>query len=575
MNQFVDPVKVEDPILDNFQMKPMEVLEGGSSVTYTTYNASSSSSSSITFNNNIQSEAFLNRRILLRVPITVSMGGVDPGQKLFQSGKEGLRQYPICSAIDTMTVNINGHPAAINLGDVVHPFQLYTNKANEVNNRALSTTATMRDYYQDPNDGVNSVKNPLSVYSDNSYEPTRGSFPYTITTNTNTAFVADYELTVPIMVSPLQFDESDDKDGLLFVNNLKINISLKTDLFARMWQRTSSANPITSSSITIGTPSILVKNVSYPPTFIPPEYAVYNFMKVITFNTDTSTSFAPGATHSITSDAYQISTIPYKILIWVRRKDNDYDVTSSNSYFSMRGINIKFNNEVGILSSASEQDLYNISKNNGLDVSFQDWHGESRSNSGGTASYTGLLGSVMCIEPGHDIALKHGQAPGTGGRFNLQFTVTCKNIHPTETITPSIYVATIDKGTWINHKNLRCSSQISAFTHEEVITAPRSSMIKRHKKKNMYGGSLFLSPRGILRDFENIGSTIGKIAKGDVKGAVKKWAEHFPQDIRELPQDIRETVDLVKTAKSLVGGTGIRGGAKMSPADLRKRLRRM
>ena len=84
-----------------------------------------------------------------------------------------------------------------------------------------------------------------------------------------------------------------------------------------------------------------------------------------------------GTSLTVPSNALQLSQIPNKIYIVVRKPLNQCTVADSNSFFGIEGLSINFNNLNGILSGSSAVDLYELSKKNGSKQDLYEFLGSS------------------------------------------------------------------------------------------------------------------------------------------------------------------------------------------------------
>jgi len=114
---------------------------------------------------------------------------------------------------------------------------------------------------------------------------------------------------------------------------------------------------------------------------------------------------------------------------------------SNNLCFPVTGMNITFNIVSGLLTSYTQEDLYQMSRRNG---SMQTW-GEFRvliENKSGV-EYAGI-GSIIVIDPVRDLSLSDFLSSGSLGQFSFQATVTFDNIRG-HTFGPGITAATAKK----------------------------------------------------------------------------------------------------------------------------------
>jgi len=146
--------------------------------------------------------------------------------------------------------------------------------------------------------------------------------------------------------------------------------------------------------------------------------------------------------------------------------------------------------------------LYEMSVNNGLDMSYAQWTGMAHSgfaqsvsgagvgllppaqnamglgdvSFGTTTSLSGygrqpLTGGFLVLKPGKDITLQTGQAPSLVGNFTFQFNLTVKNNTATAVSSVSLYVITVNSGFF---ESIRGSSRIikGVLSEQDIISAP-------------------------------------------------------------------------------------------------------
>lgn len=184
-----------------------------------------------------------------------------------------------------------------------------------------------------------------------------------------------------------------------------------------------------------------------------------------------------GATSTTVSPSIQFNTIPDQIFVYLARSQASRDDTTSDVYGVINNVSVNFMNQTGLLASASQFDLYMISRKNGYQGSLADWGAWATSgNAAGNAAITAVngslpgndfsagnypqpiidagsyvngiqyaggaalasqvtlpapnnsyRGSVLCIKPGLDLGLEPSLAPSMNGLYNFQITVTWYN----------------------------------------------------------------------------------------------------------------------------------------------------
>ena len=169
-------------------------------------------------------------------------------------------------------------------------------------------------------------------------------------------------------------------------------------------------------------------------------------------------SFTEPDSGTLYSSNIQLSGIPDKLIVFVRKSVGLQLCTDADSYATISNISINFNNQAGLLSSMSQQQLYRNSVQSGLvGLSWDQFCGSVVSVSGIHDATTGLPSTLKSAYSGVGANLTGGvsapgfqlvpttgtilvlnfaevtqlteeyYAPGSLGSFNLQLTVTVQN----------------------------------------------------------------------------------------------------------------------------------------------------
>jgi hypothetical protein len=275
-----------------------------------------------------------------------------------------------------------------------------------------------------------------------------------------------------------------------------------------------------------------------------------------------------GTVANFASTNIQLNAIPKWILIFAREGNNNLTASSTDTALNIYNISINFDNVSGILSSASEQDLFKISKANGLECTWEQWHGASTdfSVTGTTGNQIGTVGSFLKLYFGKDISLQGNRYAGMVGAFNLSMTVSVKNVNQSANIvSPQLYIITSTSQRVIIHEN-GLTEAVLGISGEEGEYMPFHSAMKH------YGGS-----------FQDFISKVGKVFK-PVVDFLKK-SKLVSTIASAIPHPIAQTIG--STARSLgfgddgedddddENGGMVMGGKVMSRAELMKRIKRL
>ena len=219
-----------------------------------------------------------------------------------------------------------------------------------------------------------------------------------------------------------------------------------------------------------------------------------------------------------------------------------------SSYATISNISINFNNQAGLLSSMSQQQLYRNSVQSGLvGLSWDQFCGSVVTVSGGhdetaggasrlKSPYSGvgayLLGGVS--GPGFQLVPTTGTilvlnfaeviqlteeyyAPGSLGSFNLQLTVIAQNNTNADWAAGSyeLVIMPMNCGVFVNEKGTS-STFISLLTKQDVLDSLNQEAYSHSEVHRMVGGSFL----------DNIRSSLGWISSK--LPAVKHILNHIP-----------------------------------------------
>jgi len=197
--------------------------------------------------------------------------------------------------------------------------------------------------------------------------------------------------------------------------------------------------------------------------------------------------------YTLTSQAIQLNQIPDLIIISARVPMSNQNWNYANSFLKITNISVNFNNQSGLLASATANDLYHISARNGSAQSWLEFSGKvqytgaSSLNSNPTRYQYGSApnasvplaeiggypyelpasGSLLVLNPSYDFSLPSYLSASSLGQYQLQFNLTCENQFGYQ-FTPELCVVTMNSGLFITETG---ASQIftGILTKEQVL----------------------------------------------------------------------------------------------------------
>lgn len=222
-------------------------------------------------------------------------------------------------------------------------------------------------------------------------------------------------------------------------------------------------------------------DVPLPPKSIVPYMEFPRYISTPQISVLATENYLAGGT-PIGSNTITLPNIPDLLVIYVKKASYD-DATQGDWTLPITNISISFDNFSGLLSNHTQEELYQMSVHNGLDMDWSEWSGlgvvpfSSVAKTGSSeivsGGQTALVGGPLILRPGRDFALSAGQAPGLVGNFTLQFNLTCQNFLG-EAVTPNIYVVPISSGFF---ETIKGSSRIikGVLSEQDILSAPQQA----------------------------------------------------------------------------------------------------
>lgn len=556
------------------------VQSGAANTTYQQFTAVSTSNSSVTFTIQIPSESIvINRELLISTGITytLTIPNVASGATALNWGSNAaLQAFPFNKLITTATATINNTTVSINQQDVIDCL-LRFNDSRELY-RYNSTTPTLPDQaYYNYLDGVGANNNPLATWVTQSYDldqAPRGAFPINIqafnsadnyaapvTTLVSPANGTTYKLVIsavvtePLFLSPFIFGNPEyNIGGIAGVNT--INFVFNIDSAAKRIMSLAStigggaASIVLGSSVAAYTGAASSQSGSYTNPFAGGNTRMlFNFLSTQASDLIPSRNVSPymdfprylsqstlsapianGTSARITSQNIQLNQLPDYFIIVVRKPMSSQTAYDSASFLTIDNISINLNNQSGLLSSATPQDLWRISVNNNSTQSWLGFSGKTNGNpvtglpvSGGVAT----TGSMLVLNPAKDLSLPDYLSCSSIGQFNFQFSITCSN-YSGAAITPEILVITANSGIFVTQAG-------SSVIYTGILTKQMVVDTKAEKSADPVTSCEF--NRMVGGSHHNMSS-----------GAMKKMAQHLSKKLH-FPS---------------AGGMGASSGGKMS-----------
>ncbi len=554
--QRLEPVLVKDPVTILNNKREYAVLKSGSQATYKQFTTTSVSNSSIQFSCPPPSGGIIvDRKVYFLLPIRLTIVGTAPvGSTLLVAGSDAPREFPISSAIQTLDVTINNQSVSINLADMIHPL-LHFNADEELDMLDYSMTPSYPDQSQAYSQLNGCNRNPLGFYADSVDKSMMGraGFPFNIVSNpvsTNAAVpitaVVDMVVNEPLFLSPFYWGHANES-GFYNVNTMDFNITFLGNAGFRMWSHDAVSSGTTITAINAqftnfgnspapfsyvdNQPYMLFKYITPLETEKLPfnQPITYPYFDVQRFPTDSQNAIAANVGWNFVSNNIQLNSIPRRMYIFVRERNQDLYNTCQNpdTYFSIENISVQFQNKNGLLASANKRQLYEMSVKNHCNMSWSQWSGQYLLNCGEvnqgagpfstTSNTIAGIGSIICVEFATDIGLNDIEAPGKLGQYMLQINGLATNVS-NRTITPTLYIIIVSEGTFTIEGIGKASTNIGVITSQDILDCQASPWVDYNDVQCVNGGNFFSGLKSFgnnlwkhVKDNKLISKSLGRI----------------------------------------------------------------
>ena len=478
MSSAFKTVLLKDPVIADITSDLVySVKSGANSTTYQPFPATSSTSSVQVYNLQIPSENIcVARDALITTPLQfrINLTQVPIGQAAIEWGKTAaLQAFPLASIMTTASATINNSTTSCNLADIL-PQLLRLNNNREVYKYNGMCPSLPDQEFGLYTDAFAANCSPLAGLANKSYDgdlAPRGAHPCVvqidhqpvvgpldaspISTNlADTWIITVFTVTTePIFLSPFIYGEPEhNRQGILGVNNIAMTFNINSSLNRLL----SYGGPAGSITLTAGVgndpaakwvandnifrmdyavasnllnspaggSSVLLRLLSLQPSDnvrstrnVVPYFDLPRYLS----NTNNGQACAPNVVTQVTSQAIQLAQLPDYFIIVARKSVATQTAKDTSSFLTIRQISINLNNQSGLLSSSSSQDLWRLSQKNNSTQSWTEVSGKATVATGnGASALVPTIGSMLVISP-TDLSLPDNLSCGSLGAFSFQF----------------------------------------------------------------------------------------------------------------------------------------------------------
>ena len=219
----------------------------------------------------------------------------------------------------------------------------------------------------------------------------------------------------------------------------------------------SSANNYTHS-ISLGTSSqpqpfqnckMLLNFLSTQPTDLVPARNVLPYMdfpRYLSLATG-NPSIPVGASSTISTSSLQLNQLPDYFIIMVRKPMTSQTIKDSNSFLPINSISVNLNNTSGLLSSATQNDLWRISLANNSTQNWSEFSGKAYKTNPATGRglEVATTWSMLILSPARDLSLPSYLSSGSIGQYVFQANINVTNTEKAD-LTPEVVIVCVNSG---------------------------------------------------------------------------------------------------------------------------------
>lgn len=461
--------------------------------------------------------------IILDMPVTVVKTG-SSSANLFQSDREGFRANALLKVMKLLTMSIKGNNVAQYAPyQFVHAQECF----DEVRQRNdVDFNLSMIDNCQQLSDVYNTNSSPYAKQNDNPSETTRRSQPISVVLST-TANTATIQGTLHVNLGSFPpLSHAQDMYGFS-PDPFQISIDWNSNL-SYLWEvdLTNHTQPAATISVSFGQGSLHYRTMTLPLNQrVPLGLTVLPWHQTVATSIATSGSITAGSSFILGSNFQELTSVPQKVILFARQSQSSLNTSlgaaGSADYFAqINNVSIQWGNKDSYFSSCTQQQLFDITRHNGLvnKLDFASWLGVSGSSGTGD---TGRKGSIFCADFIKDMGSPDFiAASGCMQKSNFKCTVTFTNVN--------------------------ASTQVFDFWMVLI-----------------YDGIIAVQDRTVAQSMNNVGATVEQILSGqqlhmsDIRylegGSVKSFFKNLWGKIRPVLGNVNDFLKKTKIVSKALG----------------------
>jgi hypothetical protein len=409
--------------------------EGSAVQSFVPLVASSFSNQNITFNlNNIADFTARDSRLCITMTAQATITLVNSTANdipAFQSDNFGFKQYPVNRAFSSVQHQINQASYTLQTNDILDSIA----RLNLLPMDCDFFENTQPDLIDQFSSATGTNFNPLQPYSttlagDGIYKPRTLQYSVSgtplIPANSSSTFVITAKFYEPL-ITPFCNVSCDDARALYAITGELITIQLINNLWDNMFCYVLPAGlaysvpPVVDLTTVNPVLSCIYLTPKEDTIHQIPRQSVYQYNDYSLFTNQIASGVAPHTDlPNINSQVVNFTNLPQKILIYARLSNGTRNASTPDKYLSIKNLQVVFDNGLPQFTSATPDQLYDVSKRNMLQMPRACFKQLDLNYNNEVAGALYGCGSVMVIDPALDLGIRPSDTTGSGGRYIFQ-----------------------------------------------------------------------------------------------------------------------------------------------------------
>lgn len=588
-------VKIVDTRLDTHSnQSTVYVLgQGAKTVSYVPIIANSYSNQSVNFSlNNIATNVCRDSRMELEVSFRVEIPLTNSSNatvNTIQADNFGFAPYPLAMATSSISHKINQASYTLNTNQIL---DMLTN-INAVPKNANFYNNTQPDCVDNFKNATGTNLTPLSptttsLNGNGVFKPRTLDYYVvsgaTLASNSSGTLIIQGKLVEPL-ISPFNSISREDEPALWAITGEIINVYWVSNIFNAMFKYVvptgCALNPVSPpvcyldgtnfSGGTYQPPTLRCIYLTPHDEQIPriPKQSITHYNDYVQFTNSIASNVAPNALITgVSSQVCQFTNCPQYIAIYARpsdsARDNNFPTGGNaigcevpNVYLSIESLSVQWDNGNPQLSSASANQLYNISEKNGLCMDRDQFLGNVLNQAlvaQGAPPVSGV-GSVLLVRPDVDLGASYSTTAGSGGRYVMQIqNMTLRNNTSHQFSGITLFVVGITSAI-LERVGGEYRNYLLTISDRQLYQARMANTITRKLWHSERFANAFFSGGGVGSFFKNLANKAVSLGKTGAKAGLNLLQQH--------PELLQQGVGMLQ---NVLGKGGI--GARHHPKNM-------